>query len=1165
MMNVKLISLSRIAFVLAPLLVGPTSAMAEDKPSRAIDFNKDIRPILSNQCFTCHGPDETKRKGVNKPLRLDTAAGAFADLGGYAAIIKGKPADSEMIDRITSDDPNEVMPPPKHSKKLSNRDVDLITTWIKQGAPFTKHWSYTNLIRNAPPEVSEKSWSNHPIDRFVLGRLQSEGLKPSPESDPLSLLRRVSLDITGLPPTQQDIDTFVKDKSPLAYERAVDCLLAKPAYGEHWGRLWLDLARYADSAGYADDPARTIWAYRDYVIRSFNANKPFNMFTIEQLAGDLLPNPTDEQLTATAFHRNTLTNNEGGTNDEEFRNVAVVDRVNTTMAVWMGTTIACAQCHSHKYDPLSQTDYFRLFAIFNNTQDADRTDESPVLSIFSDAQKRQKTDWEAEIAKLEASIQKPAQSVLMGEAAWESAFASGPKWSPRKPGSALAKSGVKLNVLDDQSVVVEPQSKTDTYTIRFPIDSKTLSAVRLETFPNDAKSGKPATKTFGNFVVSKISATLTPPNNRPISGRYVRIELPGKSKILSLAEVEVISGSTNVARTGEAKQSSTDFEGPAALAIDGKTDGRYNEAKSTTHTAISDNPWWEVDLKSVQSLDRIVVWNRTDNGAGTRLSDFQMIVLDEKRKQVWTQAVAKPPKPSTSFALSSEREIPFARAIADYAQPGFEAASVLETKPIAEKGWAVGDQSALPHTLTLIPKSALTIEPGSMITLMIEHRSKHDSHTLGRFRASTSDDPRAIEFAGIPDSVVSVLKTSPSKRSQAQEDELTRYYIASIAPELKPIRERIASLKTQAASMKPETTVPILREVTGQSRRKTKLQRRGNFMDLGEEVSEGIPSTLGSLPSGQPLNRLTFAQWLMSPENPLTSRVVANRYWEQLFGTGIVSTSEDFGAQGDQPVNAELLDFLASELVQNRWDMKAFLKFVVTSKTYRQTSKVTDELFQRDPENRLNARGPRVRLSAEMVRDQALAAAGLLSSKMFGPPVKPPQPSLGLSAAFGSAVDWETSKGEDRYRRGLYTTWRRSSPYPSMATFDAPNRETCTLRRNRTNTPLQALVTMNDPVYVEAAQALARRIIAHGSTVPEKARFGLKQCLVRDPSEEEVARIVKLFESSKAIFAKDEPHAKQLATEPIGPAPNGVDVADLAAWTVAGNVLLNLDEMLMKR
>ena len=773
------------ATALAWCLIAPPSGAAPP-----VDFNRDIRPILSNNCFQCHGPDANVRKA---DLRLDTFAGATADLGGTAALVPGKPEASALIERVTTADAGAAMPPRKTGKKVSAHEIALLTRWVKEGGKYSRHWSHVKPARPALPEVRDRAWVKTPVDRFILARLEAGGMGPSPEADRYTLIRRLSLDLTGLPPSPQEVEAFVNDTAPDAYDRLVDRLLASERYGEHWARLWLDLARYADSAGYADDPPRTIWKYRDYVIRSFNANKPFDRFTVEQIAGDLLPNPTEEQLIATAFHRNTLTNNEGGTNDEEFRNVAVVDRVNTTLTVWMGTSVACAQCHNHKYDPLSQKEYFELFAFFNNTADADRADESPVLAVGD---------------------------------------------------------------------------------------------------PPDRKAKRAAAE-----------------------GRLAGVE---------------------------------------------------------------------------------------------RASRFQPAVV----------------------------------------------------------------QAAL--------------------------------------------------------------------RAKADE-----------------IRGLIAKLQ-------PETTVPVMWELTGRNRRKTRIQSRGNYLDLGEEVHEGVPAAFAPLPADTPRNRLTLARWLVDADNPLTARVLANRYWEQLFGTGLVRTSEEFGTQGELPSHPELLDWLATELVRQRWDLKAFVKLLVSSAAYRQSSRVTPELVEKDPDNRLLARGPRVRLSAEMVRDQTLAVSGLLSTKMYGPSVRPLQPAFGLSAAFGRSMDWQPSPGEDRYRRGIYTEWRRTNPYPSMTTFDAPNRDVCTVRRNRTNTPLQALVTLNDPVYVEAAQALARRIATAPGDTPEKVGYAVSLCLCRPPRGPEVERLTRLYEDTRHTLAGQLEKARDLVGKSPA-APKGIDVADLATWVVVSNVLLNLDEMVLKR
>jgi hypothetical protein len=1122
---------------------------------RRIDFTRDVRPILSNKCFACHGPDAAERKGGIDGLRLDTADGLTADLGdGSRAVVPGDPAASRLVERITADDPDVRMPPASFGKPLSPQEIDTLRTWIAQGAEFAPHWAYVRPKRPELPPVRQREWCRTPIDQFLLARLEAEGLSPSPPADRYALIRRVTLDLTGLPPTLEEVDAFLADDSPDAYERLVDRLLESQAYGEQMARMWLDLARYGDSAGYADDPPRTIWAYRDWVIDAFNRNLPFDQFTIEQLAGDLLPEPSREQLIATAFHRNTLTNNEGGTDDEEFRNVAVVDRVNTTMAVWMGTTMACAQCHSHKYDPISQEEYFRFFAFFNNTADADRRDESPLLEIYTDEQRRERAEWEAEIARLEGVVTTPTPELLAARDAWLRRFAEPIPWSLPRP-TAEAREGRAVAVADDGTITIGQPARQDVLTITLPPqqNERTLTGLRLEV----PAGGR-------NFVVTRVAGSLVPPGSTSLPGRYVRVELPGEKKMLSLAEVQVFSGEENLALRGTATQSSTDYGGEARLAIDGNTNGDYFTARSTTHTAPSTNPWWEVDLGGTRPLDRIVLWNRTDNGLHTRLNQFVVQVLDEQRQVVWQVQVAEAPHPHREFPLSGIRALSFAAAAADFTQQGFSPTDVLKAQSEPEKGWAVAPRQGEPHQLLLTLGAPVVVPPEWSLVVTIEQLSKFDDHTLTSVRVGETADPRIAEQAAYPPEIVALLGQPAQDRSPQDDARLTEFYL-SIAPSLADERRRLADLRKRVAEQKPYTTVPVLRELPDGQRRTTYLQHRGNFLDRGAAVAPGVPAVFPPLPEGAPLDRLTLARWLVSPENPLTPRVAVNRLWEKLFGVGIVRTVEEFGSQGELPVHPELLDWLAVDFVESGWDVKRLLKLMVTSAAYRQSSAVTPELFARDPDNRLLARGPRFRLAAETVRDQSLAVAGLLSPKLYGPPVRPPQPSLGLSAAFGSSTDWEPSTGEDRYRRALYIQWRRSNPYPSMSAFDAPNREVCTLRRDRTNTPLQALVTLNDPVYIEAAQALARRIHAHPGSIEERAEYGFRLCLARPPSPAERERLAALYHQSRERLAPTPAQAEKLATDPLGPLPAGSDPVELAAWTVVGNVLLNLDEMLMKR
>jgi hypothetical protein len=1128
---------------------------AQPRPKSSIQFNRDIRPILSENCFKCHGPDEAARKAM---LRLDIRDEALKPAkSDLVPIIPGSPEKSELIARITAKDSDDLMPPMKSGKELSPEQIEKLRRWITEGAPYAKHWSYEKPVRPPLPEVKNNKWPRNPVDRFILARLEREKLKPSAPADPHILIRRVSLDLTGLPPSIEEVDEFVKDRDPLAYEKLVDRLLNNEAFGEHWARLWLDLARYADSAGYADDPGRTIWAYRDYVIRALNANKPFDRFTLEQIAGDLLEDADEDDLIASAFHRNTMTNNEGGTNDEEFRNAAVVDRVNTTMAVWMGTSMACAQCHSHKYDPITQKEYFQFFAFFNNTQDADLKDESPLLEIFSSAQKEQRAKLESEINEIESRFKATTPESLAQQSDWEKSFPRDQQWLSLTPTKFKAKDGGSITAAGD-AVEIAPLQKHELYTVELPLEAPRMAGLRIEASRGSRKPESPeGLDSF--FAISRVTARILRTEKSGLTGRYVRVELPGKEKILSLAEVQVFSGKENLALRGEASQSSTDFDGPAKLAIDGNTDGDY-EKKSTTHTASSENPWWEVDLKSAQSLERVVVWNRTDGGLQSRLGGFRIAVLNDKRETVWDATVKEPPKSDASFALDGAWQVEFRAAFADVNEPGFDPGAIIKDKG-SEKGWAVNPEERERHYVTLLPAGPLEVPPGSTLELTIEQKTMRDRCAPALLRFGASEDERISEFAAVPARVLEILAVTPTERSENQKASLSEYYRANLEPALKPDREQLAELKKQLASIQPNT-VPIMRELQTGKRRKTQVQLRGNYLALGDEVTEAVPAAFHPLPRNAKPDRLALARWLVDENNPLTARVTVNRFWEQIFGIGLVRTSEDFGMQGDMPTHPELLDWLATEFMAQKWNVKEFLKMLVTSATYRQSSRATPELQERDPDNILLAHGPRSRMPAEVVRDQTLAVSGLLSRKMYGPPVRPPQPALGLTAAFGGSLDWKTSDGEDRYRRGLYIEWRRTSPYASMATFDAPNREVCALRRPRSNTPLQALVTLNDPVYVEAAQALGRRMAQHDGPTEDKARFGFRLCLARAPRDQELRKLVDFYEAARASYATKPEMAKQMAGLTDSSVFN--EPADPAAWTAVGNVLLNLDEMLMR-
>lgn len=1175
-------SLPKLIAVISSLLFTSEMLVAEEAAkSPLVDFKRDIRPILSNRCFACHGPDESHVESGLRLDRLETATSP-AD-SGRVAIVPKQVDESELMRRITSKDDNYRMPPPNFGGRLTDREIQAFDAWIRSGATYSKHWSFDTI---SPIELNLETavTATHAIDVLVEKKRRQLGWPASPPASPSTLLRRLSSDLTGLPPTLDEQLEFESRFDATTYEQKVDELLASPAFGEHWGRKWLDLARYADSAGYADDPPRTIWAYRDWVIQAINQGMPFDQFTVEQLAGDLLPNRDDDQLVATAFHRNTLTNNEGGTNDEEFRNVALVDRVNTTMAVWMGLTMACAQCHNHKFDPISQKEYFQVFAIFNQTEDADRTDESPTLKWFSKDQRHSKERLFEELERLESQLNAPDSRLLEEQKTWSEVLHRPVTWSRRSPELVRSRANASTKIDADGRILVDAVTDTDSYTIDMTAMSKSsilaLHGIQIESIPDPKLPGGGAAIGTGNFVLSDFKAWLVDRDSTPVQGRFVRVELPGENRILSLAEVQVYSEGNNIAKSGKATQSSTAFDGPAELAIDGKTSGNYTD-KSTTHTASSASPWWELDLGKLTLIERIEVWNRTDNQLQQRLAGAKVSILSERREILWEQSIDTP-KSSQTFDIQKSISIPLVAANADFFQESYPPKNALDNDP--KSGWSVGGSENKPHQLYVaIDSEKLSKSLASnhedkewKLRLQMKFESATRRAILTSFAVRTSTDERIQALVNLPSTIVSLLNHSESL-TDSERDQLHKFYVSTIAPSRSELRTKKAEIEKKLAAIQPITTVPILRELPEAKHRTTRIQLRGNYKVLGDIVSPDIPSAFHRLPSPNNqtvatdrkqnrVDRLQFARWLVQADNPLAARVLANRYWESFFGVGIVRSSEEFGSQGDLPSNPDLLDHLATELIRINWDTKRFIKSIVMSDTYQQKSSVTAKRFEEDPENIHLSRGPRFRVSAEQVRDSALAAAGLLSHKMFGPPVQPPQPAMGLKAAFGSKTDWDTSKGEDRFRRGIYTLWRRSNPYPSMATFDAPNREVCVLRRDRTNTPLQALVTLNDPVFVEAAQGLARRIVIYElPTASFDARIErlYRLVLCRTPLSNEVDALTKLAHESRQALLSDPGQATKLATEPLGPTPTGSDTTELAVWTTLCNVVLNLDEFLM--
>jgi hypothetical protein len=1098
-----------------------------------VDFAREVQPILSEKCYHCHGLDPESRKAK---LRLDLRDEAIRERDGVRAIVPGQPDQSELMVRILSKDPDEVMPPPKEHHALSAAEAATLRRWIAEGAEYAAHWAFTKPVPPPVPVLQRLQGEvRNPIDAFIGRELEKQGLDFAPPADPHILARRLALDLTGLPPSAHAATD-------------PDALLASPAYGEKWARMWLDLARYADSTGYGSDKFRlNVWPWRDWLVGALNRNLPYDQFTLEVLAGDLLPNATPEQISATAFHRNTMTNVEGGTNDEEYRVAAVKDRVAVTGQVWMGLTVGCAQCHTHKFDPITLHDYYAMFAIFNQTEDADREDEAPRLPLPTPEQSARQAKLREEIAALEAKAKEitPEFEAEMHE--WSAQATLPVKWTPLEAGTATTRQG-QLAPQPDGSLLAPAQlADAEKYTVTVRPAARRITALRLEVLPE--AEGRPLGRAGGNAVLSEVQLTVAPLAGAPVRGRFVRIA-HDRREFLQLAEVQVFAGGENVAPKGQATQSSTFAGAQAGRAIDGNTDGIY-EKGSVAHTNDGDPaPWWEVDLGAEVAVEKIVLWNRAE--LPQRIAGATLTLLDAQRQTRFRQTLGSF-SPQAEFDPRGGARLELAEASADFGQSGREVGKAIDGN--LKSGWGFAPQVKQPHTAVFVLKQPLDLRADEQFTITLR-QEYGKQHNLARFRLSSTDaaEPPPI----LPAAIAATLALEPSERSPEQRVALADYFRprsktqAGLNAELKAKRDALAKIRP--------VELPIMRERAADQRRTTHILNKGNFQSPGEVVQPAVLSAFHPAPPGE-VNRLALARWLVSPENPLTARVAVNRLWAQLFGTGLVETEEDFGTQGQLPSHPELLDWLALDF-QRDWDVKRLLRLIVTSRTYQQSSRASAAARERDPRNRLLSHYPRRRLEAETVRDQALALSGLLSRKMGGPSVYPPQPEGLWSVAFnGGQNSYPTSQGEDRYRRGLYTFWRRTAHNPTMATFDAPSRETCTVRRVPTNTPLQAFVTLNDPVFVECAQALARRLLREGGEDLEtRLRWGLELCLARPATAAQLAPLRELYERQLATFRQDAAAARQLA----GELPAGLDPAEAAAFTAVANVLLNLDGVLMK-
>lgn len=992
----------------------------------AVDFERDVEPVLKSKCFGCHAGAQAKAQ-----LRLDAASTAMKGGLSGPVIVAGKSDESRLIHRIEGKGNEKQMP--LGGTPLTPEQIATVRKWIDSGAKWPesklraeasieKHWAYRKPVKAPLPAVKQSDRVRNPIDAFLLARLEKQGLAFSQEASRQMLIRRLSLDLTGLPPTPEDVDAFVNDTSAGAYERVVDRLMASPRYGERWARPWLDMARYADTNGFEKDLRRTMWRYRDWVINALNRDMPFDQFTIEQLAGDLLPNATVEQKIATGFHRNTMFNEEGGVDKDEARFEILVDRVNTTGAVWLASTWTCTQCHNHKYDPFTQKEYYQVMAFFNSGKksakeygDTSTKWDEPVLDLPTPEQEQKRAELDSRIKSLEEKLKTHTPELEAAQRAWEKRVLQSSKdWTTLVPSKAESSSGAKLEPQQAGLILVTGENPlSETYTLEAAAKLKRFTGLRLETVPHDSLPRRgPGRDAYGNFILSEVvleAASRKTPND------WQKIELT---------------------------RSTAD-------------DGRVNQ-----------------------------------------------------RGRLWS--------------IDASRE---------------------DVRP--------------PRQLVLMAKSPVALKGDTLFRVRIRSTSELSGQSIGQFRLSVTgaDDPSTI--VKVRHALRAALESE--SRTEEQKKSLAAYY-RGIAPLLDEARDELKEARNRKDKLGIATALVMEEDSSNQQRPSDFIRTRGGFANKAEQVWADTPAALNPMTPDMPKNRLGLARWIVSKDNPLTARVAVNRMWEQYFGRGIVETSEDFGAQGERPNHPELLDWLAVEFMDRGWSMKAIHRLIVTSSAYRQTSHTTPEILQTDPYNRLISRGPRFRMEAEMLRDSALASSGLLSSKIGGPSVFPPQPPGVWDLPYNDD-QWEESKGEDRYRRGLYTFVRRSAMYPAMTNFDATSREVCTVKRVRTNTPLQALTTLNDEAYFEAARALARRVMTGAQKDADRVALAFRLVSARTPSSSELDRVLTWQGRERTYFEQHPDEARKITG--AGAAANA-NAVDTATWTMFANVLLNSDEALTK-
>ena len=1083
-------------------LLGPGLSLTPAAEPGPIQFNRDVRPILADHCFTCHGPDAARRKA---DLRLDTEAGARADLGGRQAVVPGQTAQSELLARVLATDPHEQMPPPGQGKPLSPQQIGILRAWIEQGAAYQQHWALLPPEQPTVPEVQHREWVRNPIDAFVLKRLEQEGLAPAPPADPATLLRRVTLDLTGLPPTPEEIDAFLADPSDAAYRTAVERLLRSPRHAERMAVRWLDGARYADTSGYQSDGERFMWRWRDWVLEAYQHNLPFDQFTIEQLAGDLLPNATLDQIIATGFNRNHRGNGEGGIIPEEYAVEYVVDRVETTYTVWLGLTMGCSRCHDHKFDPLSQREFYQSYAFFNNIPEYGRAwkygNSPPSIKSPTRPQQQALAQLDARLATARTDWTQREQTLATLQRDWEQQLAGRPL-----PDWTIERDLVRHWPLDHS---LSSQGPDGTLTSR-KANAPGATANLLGTAPpggvrsvNDPAfvAGEPA------FAPGRFQAAAQFDGQRLIdAGDTANFGFYDPFTLSAWIRPEGAAGGTILSRMTDADQA----DGYCLVLKNGRL--QLNLVKRWLDDAL------RVETQEPLSTDE---WHHVlATYDGSRVSSGVALYVDGRRVAV--------------------------NAVLDLLNQTFASKEPLRI------GGGNGPQGRF-H--------------GLIDDVRIYNTALSEAEAL---------------VVATPETLTEIAARPPQERTASQRDKLGTYFLDRMAPaELREAREQLLTLERERVELLDSfPTTMVMQELP--EPRPAHILVRGVYDRPGERVERATPAALGPWPADAPRDRLGFARWLVERRHPLTARVAVNRLWQMLLGTGLVKTVDDFGSQGEWPSHPELLDWLAAEFPaepsenpsiraalpkDHAWDVRALLRAIVTSNTYRQSSRVTPELLQRDPDNRLLARGPRTRLAAEMVRDQALFASGLLVEQVGGPSVKPYQPA-GLWKEL-SDTDYVQDHGDALYRRSLYTFWKRTIAPPTMITFDAAGRETCIVRETRTNTPLQALTLMNETAFVEAARVLAEKALRQPAVAPavavaDRLTWAFRRVLGRSPQQAELTVLETALQRNRERFRTQPDGAVQLLSVGEAPRDATLDPAEHAAWTTVCALLLNLDETITR-